>query len=78
MTFDDAMKANEDYERREFEKRKSMGLRWQPIRRETTDLYLSAINEIDRLESRLRKLTCCGAAIAALLLGAIIFLLLRR
>ena len=76
-TYADAMEANEAFEREEFERRKRMGLEWQPVREEGTALYRSAIENADRAERRLKRLIYLNAAATVVLAAAVILLFLR-
>lgn len=73
-TYQDAVEANEAFEREEFEKRKRMGLKWRPVREESMALYLSAIENADRAEIRLERLVCLNIAVTV---GLVVLLIAR-
>ena len=77
-TFEDAKALSDLYEEYEYEKRKSMGLRWSPVRAELYSLHQSHDDDLKQMDRQVRKLRrIVFADTAALTALAIILFILR-
>ena len=77
-TFEDTKALSDLYEKHEYEKRKSMGLSWSPVRAELYALYRARDDNLERTKRQVRKLRwLVWADTAALAVLAIVLFILR-
>lgn len=77
-TFEDAKALSDLYEEYEYEKRKSIGLRWSPVRAELYSLHQSHDDDLKRMDRQVRKLRWIVFADTAVLAALAIILFILR